>query len=277
MITDKHARVLRAIAEESEATRHLIPAGWQATPQAVQALAYQLAQHDTLVLIASVPPTLAAQQETLVNAWQDDYAALVTLLAKALFPSLASAVSVRHATDGLYAIVRISSPAFDVLCAVAGFVAPYVASRQTVPAKPAPAEIDVLLTEVLYELEASDLDSGQRRALLQEGRALITRLVASKVRQTALTDFKRAVVPAVNAARAAPPSVDPPRAAPKPTTLPKTGPLTLPPAPDLIEDDSDGDQSTAGILYKLTPPDHGPRKSLPVRPPPPRSIPPKKP
>lgn len=276
MIIDKHARVLRAIAEESEATRRLIPAGWQATPQAVNALAYQLAQHDTLVLIGSVPPTLAAQQDALVNAWQTDYAALVTLLAKGLFPSLAS-VSVRHATDGLYAIVRITSPAFDVLCAVAGFVVPYVASRQTVPAQPAPAEIDVLLTEVLYELEASDLDSSQRRALVQEGRTLITRLIASKVRQTALTDFKRAVVPAINAPRPAPPSVDPPRAAPKPTTLPKTGPLTLPPAPDLIEDDSDDDQSTAGILYKLTPPDHGARKSLPVRPPPPRSIPPKKP
>jgi hypothetical protein len=275
MITDKHARVLRAIAEESDATRLLIPAGWQATPQAVNALAYQLAQHDTLVLIGSVPPTLAAQQEALVNEWQTDYAALVTLLAQALFPSLAS-VSVRHATDGLHAIVRITSPAFDVLCAVAGFVVPYVASRQTVPAKPAPAEIDVLLTEVLYELEASDLDSGQRRALMQEGRALITRLVASKVRQTALTGFKRDVVPAINAPRPAPPPVDPPRAAPKPTTLPKTGPLTLPPAPDLIEDDTD-DQSTAGILYKLTPPDHGARKSLPVRPPPPRSMPPKKP
>jgi hypothetical protein len=111
---------------------------------------------------------------------------------------------------------------------------------------------------------------------VQEGRTLITRLIASKVRQTALTDFKRAVVPAINAPRPAPPPVDPPRAAPKPTTLPKTGPLTLPPAPDLIEDDTE-DQSTAGILYKLTPPDHGARKSLPVRPPPPRSIPPKKP
>jgi hypothetical protein len=265
MITEKHARVLRAIAEENDTTRYLITPGWQPTPQAVKTLAYQLAAHDTLVLMGYVPATLVAQQQSLVNDWQETHAALFSLLTKTLFPSL-NTVTVRQAVDGPYVMLRLTSSAFDVLCALAGFIVPYVASRQTAAVKPAPAEMDVLLTEMLYDLEASDLAADRRRALMQEGRALLTRLIDSKVRQIALTDFKRVVVPELTASRPTPPAFDPPRPKPKPTTLPKTGPL--PPAPDLI--DSDEDQSTAGILYKLTPPESGPRKTLPVRPPPPR-------
>lgn len=274
MIPAKHIRVLKGIAQE--VAPHLVAGAWMPTEAAAKKLAYELARHDQLVLIGYTPATLPEpQRSAVISEWVENYRTLFKVIAESLFSSLA-AHEHRIAYDNQYVILRISSRASDALAVIAGFIAPYVHSRQSIPNGVRPQEIEMLLSEIIYELEAQNAPPDKRRPIMDSGQVLITHLIENRIRQVPLTDFKRKVVPELAPPAPPAPQQAKPQMPPKPAPAPAAAPAPPPPPPadsipqpDIIEDE---DQSTSGLVLRLVPPPDNtkPPKTLPVRPPPPR-------
>jgi hypothetical protein len=177
------------------------------------------------------------------------YVHLYDLLSGRLFPSFTQ-WSVEHADDGWPAVVVMYGAATPVVGVLAGFVAPYVAARQS---EPAVSEIELLglMNILLEELEAGDLPGEEYRRLCVEGAVLLRRLLTAPVRHHPLTTFDRPVLgDIVPHSAPAPPSTLPelPDDENATETIPLTGypPVPLsrderrnrrPPIPDLPEDE----------------------------------------
>jgi hypothetical protein len=150
-----------------------------------------LAGHNVLVMAGSLPPVHAAESAPLVTQWVEGYVRLYDLLTAALFPSF-NQINANYADAEQPPIVFLYGSATPVVSALAGFITPYVASRQS---KLSVTDFELLgLMEIaLDELEAGDLPREQYRLLREECAAQLRRMLSAEVRQLRLTEPKRAL------------------------------------------------------------------------------------
>ncbi len=249
MDIERIGRVVEQIAYKIGAA-HLITNGWQPTIQKVRQLAYQLAvEQDMLIIVGRVPQRHMEYRENYLRAWINHYLELYRLFSRTLFGRGDASFSYGHQNP--YTIVMIRGDTTDVMAAIAGFIVPYIASRQQLASSPADTEIRMVINAVIEELNGEDLPRDRRAQLMQDCTKLIRDLWRQPVRQYALTSFARPVV----------------RDIPQPPqTLPQTGaivppqPVEPPPVPptlpelNMSEEDSKDIGETQRLVRRLTPP-----------------------
>lgn len=210
-------RVLYKLAQKH--APHLAPIGWEQRPNYLKQTARLLAEYDLLILAANVPQHLNAKKDQLIQDWANAYAQFHNLLAQSLFPSYA-ALNASFADELQPPIIVFQANISPVVEAMAGYLVPYVASRQAFTRQP-DEELNELMTVILQSLVADNLAQPIYNMLLQDGIANIRALLALPIQHIALTDFDRPLFKDV----------------PKPPTLPKAAnqPAQItPPAADTI-------------------------------------------
>ncbi|NWG17887.1 MAG: hypothetical protein HXY41_14760 [Chloroflexi bacterium] len=163
-------------------------------PQRVAKLARYLASYNILVIMGDFPQTLRGVDEDTarpIQTWVDGYAQFYLLLTRALFPSFVG-IAAQYADNRWPVAITIRGECAPVIEAMAGFVTPYVAMRQT---EAVVSEIELIgLMEVILEvLEATTLPREAYKRLLGEGAGLLKKLLSSPIRQHQITNFDRRV------------------------------------------------------------------------------------
>jgi hypothetical protein len=163
-------------------------------PQRVARLARYLATYNVLVLVGDFPQNLRGVSQDMgveIQKWVDGYGQLYLLLTRALFPSF-TGVSAQYADDHWPVIITIRGESAPVIEALAGFVAPYVAVRQTETVM-SELELIGLMETVLETLEAVTLPLDAYKRLVSDGVVLLKRLLGSSIRQLPLTNFDKPI------------------------------------------------------------------------------------
>src|SRR5262249_25483974 len=136
-----------------------------------------------LVMAADAPPNA-------VKAWTDGYLDFYRLLSSALFPSF-TRVSAFYVDQREPLIVAIYGEATPVIGAMAGFVAPYVVTRQGT--RPVEVELLGMMDMILEEVEATDLPREEYRRLRDSGAQVLRNLLNAEVRQWPVTPPARPI------------------------------------------------------------------------------------
>jgi hypothetical protein len=222
------SRLERALI--ASARRHapqLVPAHWHAAGDlrvSLSEFSEQLAHAQTLVIVGILPSDRLHQAGVLYKDWAETYIALYAALCASLFPSYPN-VNAFYADSEFPAIVIIHGDCPPVIDTLAGFVAPYIATRQGAIPAPSDAELSNIAESVLDDLEAGDLPTDQFRSLRGIVNGHLRTLLASPVRQWMLT-------PIADRAPFAQANTPPP----PPSTLPVDTPIpAMPSPPDLPE------------------------------------------
>jgi hypothetical protein len=249
MDIERIGRVVEQIAHKMGAA-HLVANGWQPTAQNVRKLAYQLAvEQDMLIIVGRVPQAYIEYRADYLRVWINQYIELYRLFSRILFGRGDASFSYGHQNPDTIAMIRGDTT--DVMAAIAGFIVPYIASRQQLASPPTDAEIRLVISAVIQELNGEDLSRDRRAQLMQDGTKFIRDLWRQPVRQYALTSFARPVVRDIP---------------PPPQTLPQTGaivppqPVEPPPVPPMLpelnmsEEDSKDTGETQRLLRRLLPP-----------------------
>lgn len=249
MEIERIGRVVEQIARKLGAA-HLVAEGWQPTTQSVRKLAYQLAvEEDMLIIVGRVPPAYMESRADYLRVWINNHVEFYRLFSRTLFARGDATYSYGHQTPDT--IVMIRGDTTEVMATMAGFVVPYIASRQQLVAAPGDAEIRQIILAVIEELQGDDLTQDRRAQLMRDGTKLIRDMWRQPVRQFTLTDFVRHVV------REIPP---PPQTLPKTNSLVPPQPTESPSVPpnlpelDLSEDDSQELGQTQRLVRRLVPP-----------------------
>lgn len=270
MDIERIGRVVEQIARKLGAA-HLVPDGWQPTTYSVRKLAYQLAvEHDMLIIVGRVPRAYMESRADYLRVWINNYVELYRLFSRTLFGRGDASYSYGHQNPDT--IVMITGDTAEVMAVMAGFVVPYIASRQQLVNAPGDTEIRQIINAIIDELNGDDLEPDLRAVLMRDGTKLIRDMWRQPVRQFTLTDFVRHVVREIP---------------PPPQTLPQTNgfvpdqpaePPTVPPnlpELDLSEEDSKDFGETQRLVRRLVPPamplphgeDDRPSRMLPPLPP----------
>lgn len=199
---------------------HLIPVDWPQLDLMLRGpqLARRLAGYNLLVMMGYLSPPFLPSREKHIQQWVNDYGQLYGLLARHLFPSL-TAVRAEYADNELPALIIINGAAIPIMHVLAGFIVPYIATRQSHP-NPSEPEMLGLMDIVLKELEAGDLPRSLYEQIKSESAEIIRRLLESPVRQVGITMFDRPIIGKVR-----------PMPAP-PEKLPEQEALSEKPAPE---------------------------------------------
>lgn len=267
MEIERIGRVIQQLAQN--VSPGLVPAGWQPNEDNVRALAYRLAvDYDLLILVGRVPRGYMEYRNDYLRIWINHYIDLYNLFARTLFGH-GDAQLTSHAHQAPDTIIILRGDVTEVMAAIAGYVVPYVASRQQIISAPSDAEIRQIINAVLDHLEGQDLATDRRAALMREGTKIIKDLWRQPVRQYATTAFLRHVVRDLPTPPPSLPSTDflaPPEAEP-PTPPP------LLPELNLSEEDSQNMGQTQRLVRRLAPAmplprheDTSPSRSIPMPP-----------
>ncbi len=189
-MTTRLERILTRLARQ-HAPHLLLPPSAESDAKRLAVLARKLANANVLVMMGYLPAPLLPSRVTHVQRWVDLYGQLYDLLARNLFPSFTE-VAAQYADDKLPAIVVIQGAATPVIGVMAGFVTPYIATRQSHPMT-SEAELLGLMGILLDELEAGDLPRARYEALRAEGVSVVRDLLACPVRQIGVTLFDRPI------------------------------------------------------------------------------------
>ncbi len=147
-------------------------------------LATALAEYNLLVMAADPGNGAAADVASRITVWVEGYVRLYDLLCGALFPSFAGRQAF-YADERQPPVIVLNGEAAPVLMMMAGYVAPFIVSRQG--ANVSDFEIRGLIDLVLDELEAHDLPHAELRQLRESAMAQLRQMLASPVRQLHLT------------------------------------------------------------------------------------------
>ncbi len=167
-------------------------------------LAHQLAGYGVLVMVGDVPPQLATQATLHYREWVENYKALYTLLASALFPSFKNVQAFYIDQTESPPIVGVQGEAIPVIEMLAGYIAPYIALKHGTSTE---VELIGLMDIVLEELEAGDLPREAYRTIRDNCAALVRNLLTGYVKQTPLTPTLRPIF--TDATQSMPPQVPP--------------------------------------------------------------------
>lgn len=173
---------------------HLTPPGWEQQgnqAERLAALARKLASYNVLLIVGYVPPNLLTAKDSHIQSWVNEYGHLYHLLAQRLFPSYTD-MSAQYADDKLPAMVVLRGASTPIMHALAGFVAPYVAVRQS-QITGSEAELIGLMDIILDELETDDLSRTEHKRLRSDGVTILRRMLAVPIRQIGLTTFDRPI------------------------------------------------------------------------------------
>jgi hypothetical protein len=193
-------RILLKLAQQREP--QLVMPGWEQSPNALKRLARSLADYNLLVIMGNVPAHLIGEKDRHIQNWVNTYARFHNLLAQTLFPNY-SALEARFADEHHPVIVVIEARISPVLEAMAGYLVPFVASRQPYT-RVMESELHDLMEFILSRLAVDDLSSPIFNTLVQDGIKNVRRLLEQPVQHIALTDFDRRIFEEI----------------PKPVTLP---------------------------------------------------------
>lgn len=197
---------------------HLIAVSNPQTEADVKKLARTLAEENILVLVAFVPPALAAAAVVNIQTWINAYAGFYSLFANALFPGLNKQGLAAHYADGHQPpVIVVRGGATPVIEVIAGFVVPFIVRGQ-MKANPPEFEYRALVEVICEELDCNGLSMVEYQNLRRTALVMLQELVRLPMRQVALTQFDRELF------ADAPPPPDPPRQLPG-----NTPPNGLPP------------------------------------------------
>ena len=218
----------------------LVTPGWEAPgdyPGRLSDLATALAGYDLFVTACAPPPD--ADATAVVTPWVETYVRLYDILARALFPSFRQ-IDAYYGDYDSPPLIVIKGAATPVIMMLAGFIAPYVAGRQTTGSV-TDFELVGLMEIVLDELEAGDLTREALRQLRDEAVQQIRQLLNSPVRQLRLTAPKPALARSFDIADTGEIAVAPP-VQPAPTSAPEVPAIGLPqaatpPPPDMLPEE----------------------------------------
>ncbi len=181
-------------------------------------LADGLANNGFLVMVADVPVN---NFDFLCRTWIDSYNRLYGVISSNLFP-LFTAVNLGTADAMRPPVIVMQGEAPAVIQVLAGYIVPYVAMRQKTNTI-SDAEIRGLMTYILDDLEADELDRGQYDAISRECTQIIRQLITLPIQQYSLTTMKKPLFQQVH--------IQPQHAPQKksrpvpPNSLPETGQL----------------------------------------------------
>lgn len=199
---------------------HLIAVSNPQSEAEVKKLARTLAEENILVLVAFVPPALAAAAVVNIQTWINAYAGFYSLFANALFPGLNKQGLAAHYADGQQPpVIVVRGGATPVIEVIAGFVVPFIVRGQ-MKVNPPEFEYRALVEVICEELDCNGLSMVEYQNLRRTALGLLQELVRLPMRQVALTQFDRELF------ADAPPPLDPPRQLPG-----NTPPNGLPPFP----------------------------------------------
>ncbi len=156
-----------------------------------------LASNRLLVLVGMPLTRARANLTAHMNTWVGSYKTLYDLLAGALFPSYTGS-SVSYSDPQLPLVVVFYGQALPVVNVLAGYIVPYIATRQTTPGG-SEAELWGLLERVLDELAADDLPRSAYHRLRGECATQIKLMLNTPIRQIALHGFDQPVLAGVEA------------------------------------------------------------------------------
>lgn len=145
-----------------------------------------LANNGLLVLLADVP---ANNYDFFLRSWMDGYSRLYSILANNLFPSFRS-INLGAADNMRPPVLVLQGEAVAVIQILAGYIVPYISMRQQTNTI-SEAEIRGLMTYILDELEAEELDRASYNFLWRECGQVIRQLITLPIRQFSLTSMKK--------------------------------------------------------------------------------------
>lgn len=230
-------------------------------------LARRLADHSILVITGYPHLHYIRAQEQVVQQAVALYTALYELLVEVLFtPSQAGikAYYYRYDDDTKLALY-FQAAAAPVIKALAGFVSPYVARRQSDGAT-SDAEILALINRILDKLGGDDLEPDKAQKARTEGTRIIKQMLAMPLRQFPLIQFDEAFLSEISKPQP-----------PPPPDLPQSSRKTKPFTADMADDNGpDQPDFLRGLTEQPTEPVSPPRSPAapprpaePAEPPPP--------
>lgn len=186
MMTPRLQQLLNTLAQR------YLPAplrGAAGGPPDAHELALALARNGVLVLPVAPPAGQGSQVSAWVNEMVSLYGSFYRVLTDTLFPSLKT-VQARYADDQQPPIIILEGHALPVIEAFANYVVPYVALNQGRGAVNM-AEVTGILNFMLEDLEGLDVERALYRDMMEQGKQLMTRLLAMPLQQQSLTPFAR--------------------------------------------------------------------------------------
>jgi hypothetical protein len=192
-MTARIERILHKLALQH--APHLTPPNWehQGDPiERIQTLARRLASYNIVTLVGDLPPELERMKELHIQDWLRGYGQMYALLAQGLFPSY-TRLNAYYADDHLPPVAVLQGEAIPVMVALAGFIAPYVAARQT-DKNVSDLELRGLMDIVLEELEGRDLPRHVYEGVRETGVTILRGMLRSTVRHISLTAFDKPIL-----------------------------------------------------------------------------------
>lgn len=181
-------------------------------------LADGLANSGFLIMVADVP---ANNFDFMLKAWLDSYQHLYHVISSNLFP-LFTSVNLGTADAMRPPVIVMQGETAAVIQVLAGYIVPYVAMRQKTQTL-SDAEIRGLMTYILDDLEADEIERAQYDAIWRQCTQIIRQLITLPIQQYSLTTMKR---PLFQQAHTQPQSAPTKKARPvPPNSLPETGRL----------------------------------------------------
>jgi hypothetical protein len=207
MITNQRLeRILLKLAQQY--APDVLKPGWEEKPNALKQLARALADERLLVIMGNCPAHLNGERDQHIQNWVNAHARFHNLLAQTLFPNY-SALEARFADEYAPTVVVIEAQITPMVEAMAGYLIPFIASRQTYTRVP-DHEVETVMEAIMARMAANDLSRPIYDVMVRDGMSIIRRLLQIPVQQIALTDFDTRLFAEV----------------PKPRTMPKpTGSL----------------------------------------------------
>lgn len=150
-----------------------------------------LAQAGVLVLIGEIAPQNKANKDTIIYLWVKAYADLYELLTKRLFSSLQN-YETQYADQGDPPITFLRGDCSVVISVMAGYAVPYAAIRVH-ERMISEAELIGVMTMMLKDLAADDLERAEYDQLVNQGAAILRRLLQIQISQVWLNDFDRSI------------------------------------------------------------------------------------
>ncbi len=148
-------------------------------------LARRLANYNILVITGEMTSSfqhITEDTTRLLQEWVNTYGELYTTLVATVFPHQIPHIS-GHYTDSLWpVIIYLRGSITPVIQAMAGYIMPYIAVRQTA-ALLSRAELIGLIDMVLANLEGDDIPPEARKHLHENGTRLLDALINGQMRQ----------------------------------------------------------------------------------------------
>jgi hypothetical protein len=212
-MTQRIERILTKLAQQR--APELLALFHDGSPQSLKQLARKLAGYELLIVMANVPNHLQPEYQRHLQNWANAISRFHDLLAQTLFPSYAH-LKAMMADDQQPPVLVFEARIAPMVEVMAGYLIPYVASRQSYTTIPED-ELRTLVETMLRKLHAHDQPLPIYDILIRDAMEQTRRLIRLPLQYIALTDFDEPLFVELS----------------KPATLPKA-PSAMPTPPEPV-------------------------------------------